>query len=182
MRPTDNPILFERLCELADAVGGKKPTQAGLKVWYVVLKEYDLPNVVNVLDNWARRSGKMPAPNDVFKVLNDSRVDKMESDAESAKRGYAADAARTFRRCPEFARKIHALAADLNVASPSRKHDPKDWARVIYARFVADRPANNGQPLSYIQVHEACRALNKTIAAAHEERDERRAAAAAVAA
>jgi len=168
MTPTEIPMFVESVMQLADALGGKAPTQAGLKVWIQVLREFPLPEIIDQLDGWAKRSNKMPAPADVWKVCNERRIDRLEASAAAERNTFSAEAKRAFQRNDALGKKLRTLAATVR-EQPSA--DAKDWARIIVHRFINNLPANNGGPITLVQIEAAAKALNRTVADLYADRD-----------
>jgi len=171
MTPLDTPLLSENLINLADAIGGKAPTQAGMKVWIQTLREFPINEIVDVLTNWAKRATKMPAPADVWKSLNDARAERMESDAATRKREYEHEAKQTMHRNPVIAQKLSALLAEMR-GRP--KNDPKEWASNLMNCYLLDLPGPNGKPLSLLQIQFACSAMGRMYSEVQAERDAHR--------
>jgi hypothetical protein len=80
MTPTDTKTLADRLLELADAVGAKAPGDAGLKAWYIALKDFAIEDIVGSLDTWLRTRPKMPSPSDVRAILLQRTSDQAARD------------------------------------------------------------------------------------------------------
>lgn len=168
MNATDTPVLTARLGELADALGAKKPTPEGIRVWFQVLKEFPFEYVVDTLDGWAKRHPKMPAPADVWKFLNESRTMRIERQAEADKKRFASEMDRGFKRNPVLAKRLKDLAVSMRHPVPV---NPQDWARRIWDAYVEGRPLRdsdgneiNGQPINFAQIQCAAQALRRTVA------------------
>ncbi len=68
MQKTDLPQLEERLKELSEALGGKPPSKAALKVWLDALTEFQTDDVWWVLTDWPKSHAKAPLPAEVLKL------------------------------------------------------------------------------------------------------------------
>ena len=168
MIQSDIPTLVLRLNELADALGHKRVSTEGFKVWADVLRDFAIADVVEAISASARSSNRMPAPSDLLKALNDRRSDHLESRAQSAREQFEQEANRTARTESKFSQELKALNKALQ--KPSHK-DSKDWARMIYRRFVAGQTWRNDEAVSGTQIAFACAALQKDASAAYAERD-----------
>lgn len=156
MTPSEYPAFTERLVQLADALGSRPPTQAGIALWVQTLKEFPFAEVSDQLDGWAKRSTKFPAPADVWKPCNEIRTARIEATAKSEAILFNRQAERTFVRSGEFGRRLRALLASMK---DRPENDPKDWARIIHHRFINDLPGNHGEPINQVQLEFACSAL-----------------------
>lgn len=168
MHSTDLPLLTERLTELAEALSAKPVSPKGLQVWFTTLREFPMPDVVDLLTGWAKRATKMPAPADIWKALNETRTEKIEAQARADGRKFEAEAKQTIHRDPRMAMALRSLAKKMK---DEPVNDPKDWARAIYARFLA-----GAEPVGYIQLQTACAALDITVRDAYTSREQKRAA------
>lgn len=186
MTPIDHPQFIERLVQLADALGGRAPTQAGLAIWIQTLKEFQFHEISDQLDAWAKRSTKMPAPADVWKACNEYRTDRLEQAAKVEKVRERKEADAAFKRSDRLGKALRALVVKLRDQEP---RDPKEWAETLWQRFISDSlnpPRNHpddeprmGTQMSYVQIVFAAAALKRTVEQAHRERDEYRKARAA---
>ena len=189
---TDMPVLAERLTELADAIGGKRPTAEGLKVWASTLAEFPLHQVVDVLTGWAKRATKMPAPADVWKVCNDQRTERIEQEAKVNNAMERKESAAAFQRSDRLGKALRALSREV---SARVSDDPKEWAHVLctatsptvpnpprgfpgstvnpsapHLELVQEDP--NGTPMTRHQIEAACSALHRTVQQADEARSQ----------
>jgi len=143
MNPSDHKTLHERLTELADALGAKAPGEAGVKAWYIALKDFPIDEVVDALDTWLRTKPKMPAPADVRSILAGRLSDRIERQAIKDKLEFAQGAARILGD-PQIAR-LH-LQRIWTILKNSRPHDPDDWWHRIIGRWRL------GESLEYAQI------------------------------
>lgn len=171
MTHVDHPQFIAAIAQLADALGARPPTQAGMVVWIQTLKEFPFNELRDQLDAWAKRSNKMPTPHDLWKACNEQRTDRLEQTAKVEKVAFRLDAERTFKRSDRVGRALHALSEELRNAPP---RDPKEWAHVLWERFIADRPNPSGEPMSQIQIQFACEALRRPLKDAYAAREQRR--------
>lgn len=86
MQPIDLKILSERLSELTEVFQAKTVSEKGLSVWFNVLREFPTEKVCGVLIGWPKSHSKMPAPNDVWKVVNEIMIGERERKAEQDRR------------------------------------------------------------------------------------------------
>lgn len=83
MLPTDVATLKDRLAELAEVFERKNPTEKALKVWFDVLREFQVQTVAGVLIGWPKIHGKFPTPAEVWKVTNDIATAERERKAQA---------------------------------------------------------------------------------------------------
>lgn len=81
MQAFDGKILGERLSELSEVFQAKPVSEKGLSVWFNVLREFPTEKVCGVLLGWARSHNKMPSPNEVWKVVNETSIVERERKA-----------------------------------------------------------------------------------------------------
>lgn len=86
MRPIDSKPLGEALTALADVFGVRPPSPAAVTVWADALREFPIEPVLALLRGWPKMHGKMPAPRDLWSVLNDERTEDLERKAADDKR------------------------------------------------------------------------------------------------
>lgn len=173
MQTTETAMLAERLSAMAEAFGAKPPTAAAVEVWFETLQEFSFFDVSGLLIGWPKRASKMPAPADIWKILNEQRTDKIESEAENQKRREKSEIAQGFRHSPELAAKLKSLVSDMK-AQDRMQRDPKDWARKIIECYCERGiwPGTN-KPLNYTQYTYARQALGISMERLDEMRQER---------
>ena len=143
MQKHDLPELTKRLAELADALGGKAPSAAGILVWLDALAECAVDDVRAVLSDWPKSHGKMPMPNEILKLARDRlsvRVEKRaEDNAKHNRKPWSPDALRGSTEVgKEHLRRIKAALAMPKAAR-------KAWATRIpagagdYAQRLAEK-------------------------------------------
>ncbi len=177
MTPIDYPHFIAAVSQLADALSPRPLSQAAMAIWVSALKEFPLPDLVSQLDAWAKRSTKMPAPADIWKACNEMRTERIEQTAKAEARDFRLESERTFRRSDRIGAELRALTAELRDAPP---RDPKEWAQVLWHRWIADKANAGGSSMTAAQVDMACAALGLTARDANEARDEHRAARASM--
>jgi len=131
--PTDSKTLRERLVEIADAVGAKPPGEAGVKAWFIALKDFPIEDVVDALDTWLRTKPKMPTPADIRLVLAVRLSDRIERNAVTEKAQFASAARRILTEAEKRIGRQH-LAKALGVLKPT--FDPE---------LAAERAAIQGE-------------------------------------
>lgn len=82
MQPIDTKLLSERLGDLAELFDRKPPTERAVRGWFDVLREFPTEKICGVLIGWPRSHAKFPAPNEVWKVVNDFCISDREKKAE----------------------------------------------------------------------------------------------------
>ena len=143
MQKRELPELSTRLSGLADALGGKAPSPAGLLVWGDALEECSLPDVLSVLTDWPKANSKMPTPNQVLDVCRKRMSTRIEEQAKTD--AVTAPTVNQVLAAPvatDTAR--DALAAIRAILRSPRPH-PRAWARKLKAKEEA------GEPLLSIQ-------------------------------
>lgn len=127
MRPTDLPELERRLTDLADALGGRAPSKAALRVWLDTLAECTMPDVSSVLTDWPKSHAKPPLPAEVLKACRDRLSDRIERQAavdREAGKTFSVDRLKGDPNSPAY-RAFQAALAELK---RKPKPGPKDWA------------------------------------------------------
>jgi hypothetical protein len=126
--------LSQRLAQLADALGGKAPSAAGLLVWGDALAECERIDVVAVLTDWPKSHAKMPLPAEVLKLARESATGRRER-AASAEQTAERDAAKALQKPghwkPEAGGMTPAYAEfkrSLDELKRRTKPTPKAWA------------------------------------------------------
>lgn len=172
MTPIDIPMFTAAVLELADALGHRAPTPAGMTVWLQTMKEFPFPDVRTQLDAWAKRSTKMPAPADLWKACNDARTERIEQQAKVDGVRHQREADAAFKRSDKLGLALRALAVSLRDQLP---RDPKEWAHSLWHRYIADGLNGDGNAMSEVQIGFACTALHRTREQANEIRSNYRA-------
>lgn len=85
MKTYDTEQLTAQLAALAATFDRKPLTVEALKVWFDTLKEFPTHQVLGVLSSWAKHHGKMPAPSEVWKVVNEIGIQEREREAAQVK-------------------------------------------------------------------------------------------------
>jgi hypothetical protein len=78
MNKSDLPELSQRLSQLADALGGRSPSPAGLLVWGDALQECRMDDVQAALSDWPKKYSKMPVPADILKIARERVSTRVE--------------------------------------------------------------------------------------------------------
>lgn len=118
MQKFDAPQLAERLNALAE-VFDKKPVSAkALEVWFDTLREFSSEVVMGLLGSWAKTHGKFPAPQEVWKALNDFSIEDRERKAKSEKAAREREIER-MPRTPEGERILRLIQDGLKRPKPS---------------------------------------------------------------
>ncbi len=86
MQAFDSKVLGERLEELTEVFQAKPISAKGISVWFNVLREFPTEKVCGVLIGWPRSHSKMPAPNDVWKIVNEQMIFEREKKAQAERR------------------------------------------------------------------------------------------------
>lgn len=134
MLKSDLPEFSEALNALAEVFGKAAITQKAMRLWFDVLSEFDASLVLLIIRGWAKVNGKFPAPNDVWKVLNDSASRRRESIAEAEKNVFA-EGLKKAAATPNGARAMATIRAILESPRPDpRKH----WQRVMATQGLPD--------------------------------------------
>jgi hypothetical protein len=145
VNPTDTQAMKGRLTEFADAVGARAPGEAGLKAWYIALKDFAIDEVVDALDQWLRTKPKMPAPADIRLILAGRLSDRIERQAAAEKAEFANGARRILTDAQRAIGREH-LAHIRAILSGQREHNPNDWWQAVMHRW------RNGDELTYMQL------------------------------
>ncbi len=147
MNKTDLPQLEARLRELSEALSGKAPTVAALKVWLDALQECPADDVWWVLTDWPKSHAKAPLPAEVLKLCRE----RMSLRVEKAAEVYSRDDRRPWSPAAipantEIARRE---LAKIKSILASKKAHPKAWAprvlkapRCDYAAMLARKVAD----------------------------------------
>lgn len=162
MHKRELPELSQRLSQLADALGGKAPSPAGLLVWGDALSECERDDVLNALSDWPKSHAKMPVPAEMLKACreraaarreqqagDDLRAEKSAPGLRAAFQNADSEIARR-----ELAKIKHILsdchpglvAGSFAPISGRPNADPKDWARVLRVKH------ESGETLSLYQI------------------------------
>lgn len=123
--------LSDLLNELSETFDRKALPAKAVKVWFEVLKEFTYFDVSGLLIGWPKKSTKMPAPADIWKVLNDNRSYAIEMEAVKNKREFQFEADKVFKRNDKLGQNIRQLAQKIQARGA---RDPKDWAQKIIDR------------------------------------------------
>lgn len=83
MLPSDITELSRRLCELADALNGKHPTSAAMKVWFDALQDVAVSDVLHVLTEWPKTHVKPPVPAEVLRLCRDRITNRIEESSKA---------------------------------------------------------------------------------------------------
>jgi hypothetical protein len=151
MKAEDTGTLKQRLVDMAEALGGKPPTQGALLVWVDVLKEFAISDIAGALIDWPKANTRMPAPADIRKLLGGRTSDRIEerAAAENARNRpvfeprTAEDAARARRVAERLSRLLRAPVS------------PDDWWHRLVERW------RDGEVLCYAQQRAAAMAWVK---------------------
>jgi hypothetical protein len=121
--------LSQRLTQLADALGGKAPTQAGLLVWGDALNECRFDDVKAALSDWPKTNYKMPVPAEILKVCRSEVSRRIEEEAKrnAANAPTLRDVEREAQRGQPTMTAKEALAQIKRTLARPRP-GPKDWA------------------------------------------------------
>lgn len=87
MQRSDLPMLEDRLQQLADALGGRAPSAAGLLVWLDALKEVHFDDVKAALSDWPKSNVRMPAPAEILKATREATSRLIEARAAEFSKG-----------------------------------------------------------------------------------------------
>lgn len=90
MQKSDVSALKERLVELAEVYGVKPPSDAAIKVWIGVLKDFPYQDIADAFSFWARTKQKMCTPADIASQCTAKVSDRVEAMAVKEKREFAA--------------------------------------------------------------------------------------------
>lgn len=158
MQKHELPELSQRLSQLADALGARAPSSAGLLVWLDTLAEVAMADLLAVLTDWPKSHGKMPLPNEVLKLCRDRATERAERESDGYKLDGGKALAGVYRHddgscTPEVARahlaEIRATLADCTPGTIAGAFvhiggrngmDPLEWARVLRVRDEAGEP------------------------------------------
>lgn len=177
MQKHELPELAGRLAQLADALGGRAPSPAGLLVWLDALAECSMPDILAVLTEWPKRHHKMPLPAEVLAQARARLSERVESQAEKNRReapSLADMIAGLRRNMSDEAKAAREQIADWLKSSGANGRNWRAWARELKAREEA------GEPLSEVQREAWRTALRLTESDAEREaRSEREAIVAA---
>lgn len=144
MNPTDTKTLQERLKEMADGLGSKAIGDAGIKAWYIALKDFSIEEIVDALDTWLRTKPKMPAPADVRSILAGRLSDRIERQAVADREAFAAGAKRIVSDASKQIARANLGRIGMLLHS-MRPEDPDEWWHRIIGRWRL------GEPLEYAQ-------------------------------
>ena len=86
MQPVDMKVLGDRLGDLAEVFDRKPPTERAVRGWLDVLRDFPTEIVCGVLISWPRSHAKFPAPNEVWKVVNDICIIEREKKSAQERR------------------------------------------------------------------------------------------------
>jgi len=137
--------LSTRLAQLADALGGRAPSAAGMLVWLDALGECRLPDILDVLRDWPKSHAKMPLPAEVLKLAREMLTSRTEAVAD----GYAKTARAPFSpaefkgdpNCAEYRAFRAFYAQHIRRSKPA----PKAWAERLRDREAAGEQLNHAQ-------------------------------------
>lgn len=82
MQKQELPELAQRLSQLADALGGKAPSPAGLLVWGDALSECRFDDVRSALTDWPKSHQKMPTPVEILKICRTILSERLEAESK----------------------------------------------------------------------------------------------------
>lgn len=85
MRPIDSKPLGDALTALAEVYGVRPPSAPAVGVWADALRDFPIERVLGLLRSWPKMHTKMPAPRDVWSILNEERTDDIEKRAAAEK-------------------------------------------------------------------------------------------------
>jgi hypothetical protein len=144
MQKQDLAELSQRLSQLADALGGRTPSPAGLLVWLDTLAEA------------AKSHAKMPLPADVLKLSRERLSERVEKRAaENAKDNRKDWSPEELRASTEIAqRELARIRSILRRPKPSRKAwaqrlidgqypNAGEYAKALATRQLHGSPASN---------------------------------------
>ena len=168
MTKSDLPELSQRLSQLADALGGRPPSPAGLLVWGDALSECWVDDVQIALSEWPKKHTKMPAPADVLKLARERVSNRVESQvkrdamedgkalAPAFKAANSAVARRELAKIKEILKDCRGgfVAGTFTHISGNSSMDPLGWARVLRVRH------ESGEQLGVMQIRNYRAALN----------------------
>ncbi len=134
MSPADLPTLRDRMAECLEALAGKPPSEAGVKGWFLALRDLPLPAVVDALDGWLRTKTKVPTPADIRAMVGNRRGEEMERAArDNAARSLTPDQLRPSTPDSPAYREFRARLA-MRGSTPT---SPRWWAYRLRARELA---------------------------------------------
>jgi hypothetical protein len=153
----DGKTLKARLSELADALGGKAPGEAGIKAWTVSLQDFPIEEVVAALDLWLQTKTKMPAPADIRQILAGRLSDRIEAKAQAEKAEYEAGATRILSEVSRgIGREYLAKIRDILAKSRGNPGNGDTWWHALILKWRA------GEPLVWMQMVNARKAWEKS--------------------
>jgi len=85
MRPIDSKPLGDALTALSEVFAARPPSPAAVTVWADALRDFPIERVQGLLRSWPKMHTKMPAPRDVWSILNEERTDDIEQRAAAEK-------------------------------------------------------------------------------------------------
>lgn len=144
MRPADLSELERRLGDLAEALGGRAPSKAALRVWLDTLAECDAGDVWPVLTEWPKSHGKPPLPAEALKAARElaaARRERVAAADRDAGKAFSPAALRGDPRSPAYQEFRAALAALKARSRPSGKA----WAWRLRERELAGERLNEAQ-------------------------------------
>lgn len=169
MTKGDIPELSQRLAQLADALGGRTPSPAGLMVWGDALAESRMDDVQAALTDWPKRFSKMPVPADILKIARERVSDRVENQlkrdalltdgkalAPAFKAANSAVARRELAKIKEILKDCHGsfVAGTWTHIAGNSSLDPLKWARVLRDRH------ESGEQLGVMQIRNYRAALH----------------------
>jgi len=168
MTKSELPELSQRLAQLADALGGRSPSPAGLMVWGDALAESRMDDVQAALSDWPKRYSKMPVPADILKIARERVSDRVETEAKRHateegkvlgrvfKAANSAVARRELAKIKEILKDCHGglVAGTWRHIAGNSSLDHLEWARVLRVRH------ESGEQLGVAQIRNYRLALN----------------------
>lgn len=146
MTPADLGTLRQRLTELADAVGSKAPGEAGIKAWLMALRDFQMPEVVDAMDQWVRTKTKMPAPADIRLILAGRLSDRIERKAVEDAAQFAAGGKRILSEASKRIARGHLDKIAALLHAFRRNDDPDAWWHALILRW------RRGDELAWMQM------------------------------
>lgn len=135
MHKQEIPELSQRLAQLADALGGKAPSPAGLLVWGDALSECRTDDVKAVLTDWPKSHTKMPSPAEVLKRCREMSSDRIE--AESKRNAATAPTIDSILAIPADGPNAKAFRRMWSAIRSKKASCPREWCNSVLA---SDRP------------------------------------------
>lgn len=127
MTPVDFGAVGTALNGLAEVYDRKNVSAKALEVWLDMLKEFEGNRILSLLHSWPKTHTKFPAPNEVWKALNDDAIGKREAVAQAEKKAFA-EAGRRMERSPEADARFKEALALLKTPKPTPE---QHWRKVL---------------------------------------------------